>query len=243
MSSGTARPGAPPRRQIWKAQATTLIAVWLILVVIVIGVGRIITGPLRGSIDPAENDLARWFVRGRSSSLTQLADYGTLLGDTGIVAVLGVLLALGVWLWRRQARPVVFVVTTMVGVTGLYLLTVTVDPRLRPPVRILDPGLDPTHSFPSGHVGASTALYGLVVVLIWTYARRIRWWVAPFVVLLPAFVAVSRLYEGAHHVSDVLTSAVYASAWLLATTAVLLLPPNETPDGRRVWCRLLHGPS
>jgi undecaprenyl-diphosphatase len=59
------------------------------------------------------------------------------------------------------------------------------------------------------------------VVLVWTFARRGRWWVAPLL-LVPPLVAVARLYEGAHHLSDVLTSLLYASAWLTATTIVLL---------------------
>ena len=45
-------------------------------------------------------------------------------------------------------------------------------------------------------------------------------------------VAVSRMYEGAHHLSDVLTSLVYASLWL-AATALVFLPrhPAEAPAG------------
>jgi undecaprenyl-diphosphatase len=88
-------------------------------------------------------------------------------------------------------------------------------------VKILDPGLDPMHSFPSGHTGAAVAVYGLVVVLVWTYARSARWWVAPLL-LVPLLVAVSRLYAGVHHLSDVLTSVLYGSVWLAATATVLL---------------------
>lgn len=204
----------------------------MLLVGIVVGVGHAITGPLRLSINPRDNDLARWFAGQRSTSRSQLADIGTLLGDTLTVAAVSVALALGLWVWRREARPVAFVATTMAGVTALYLLAVTLEPRPRPPVPVLDAGLVPTHSFPSGHVGASTAVYGLAVVLVWTYARRGRWWVTPLL-LVPPLVAVARLYEGAHHLSDVLTSLLYASAWLTATTIVLLNGGTSPGTGGR----------
>jgi uncharacterized protein (TIGR00106 family) len=82
------------------------------------------------------------------------------------------------------------VVVAAVGVYAIYLLAVTVDPRPRPPVTILDPGLVPTHSFPSGQVGTAVVLYGCVVVLTWTYAHAARWWVTPLLVL-PLVVLVA----------------------------------------------------
>lgn len=219
-------------RRTWRQQAALLLVVWVLLVGIVVGVGHAITGQLRTTINPPDNDLARWFAGQRSAARSQLADIGTVLGDTLTVAVVTVALALGLWVWRRDVRPVVFVAATMAGVTGLYLLAVTLEPRPRPPVPILDAGLVATHSFPSGHVGASTAVYGMVVVLVWTFAHRGRWWVAPLL-LIPPLVAVARLYEGAHHLSDVLMSLLYASAWLTATTIVLLRGEATARTGGR----------
>ncbi len=224
---------APPSHasaRTWQAQAATLLAVWVVLVGIVIGIGQLITGPLETTIDPPEDDLARWFVGERSDSRTELAEFFTRLADTWTIIGLGLAIAIAVWLWRREVRPTAFVVATVVGVFALYVLTVTVDPRPRPPVKILDPGLDPMHSFPSGHTGAAVAVYGLVVVLVWTYARSARWWVAPLL-LVPLLVAVSRLYAGVHHLSDVLTSVLYGSVWLTATT-VVLLSGSRAPTAR-----------
>ncbi len=78
------------------------------------------------------------------------------------------------------------------------------------------------HSFPSGHVGTATALWGLIIILVWTYAWSARRWVAPLL-LVPPLVVLSRMYEGAHHLSDVLTSLAFASGWL-TIVAMLLLP-------------------
>jgi undecaprenyl-diphosphatase len=68
----------------------------------------------------------------------------------------------------------------------------------------LDPA-PPTSSYPSGHVGASTALYLSFALL----AQRIeqaalRRVVTTLFLLVPVLVAWARLYRGMHHLSDIL---------------------------------------
>jgi membrane-associated phospholipid phosphatase len=46
--------------------------------------------------------------------------------------------------------------------------------------------------------------------------------------VLPAYTMASRLYVGAHHVSDVLSAFAYASVWLVICSR-LLLPRREGP--------------
>ena len=72
--------------------------------------------------------------------------------------------------------------------------------------------------------------HGGIVVLAWVYARRSRRWVWPLLAL-PALVLLARLYQGAHHLTDVLTSIVYASVWLLVL-ARLLLTARTSASGR-----------
>ena len=80
-------------------------------------------------------------------------------------------------------------------------------------------------------MGTAIALYGGIVVLTWTYARVARWWVTPLL-LVPLVVAVARLYQGAHHLSDVLISLVFASAWLCTVAALLLRGTEAAPRHR-----------
>ena len=120
--------------------------------------------------------------------------------------------------WRRSFVPAIFVGLLVAGIGGFYWVATHLISRDRPPVRILDPGLVPDDSFPSGHVATATAVYGGLAVLLWVLAPAARRWVW-LLFLLPLFVALARLYQGAHHVTDVLASFAYTTAWLAVLVA------------------------
>jgi undecaprenyl-diphosphatase len=78
----------------------------------------------------------------------------------------------------------------------------------RPEVEQLDPA-PPTSSFPSGHSGASTALYLSLALM----AQRIgHMWlrvsVTIVLLVLPLLVVCSRLYRGMHYPSDVVVGVL-----------------------------------
>ena len=71
-------------------------------------------------------------------------------------------LAVAAWsvaVWRRTWLPVLFVVLVEAGLGWIYWFGTHLDPRQRPPVRVLDQGLVPDHSFPSGHIGTAMAIF------------------------------------------------------------------------------------
>jgi undecaprenyl-diphosphatase len=72
------------------------------------------------------------------------------------------------------------------------------------------------HSFPSGHAMSAAAVYGLLAILAWTFIRdhRLRVVGAGLPALLALGVGISRIYLGAHWLSDVL--AGWAAGLLLA---------------------------
>jgi membrane-associated phospholipid phosphatase len=104
--------------------------------------------------------------------------------------------------------------------------------RPRPPVEHLD-GQLPTSAFPSGHIAATMCLYGAIAVLV---VPRVRaWWRWIFValaVIMPVGVAVSRMYRGMHHPTDVLGATVLTACWL--TLLWFVLRPNaDAAHGNR----------
>jgi membrane-associated phospholipid phosphatase len=230
----TAPPSDPTAGRVVARIGVRLLLCWVAIVVCVVGAGELLTGPLAGSIGVGDNQVERWLAAHRSRPLTDLADGLSLLGETWTVVLLGPLLLLATWLWLRALRAVLFVALALVGELAEYLVTVSVVSRARPPVRLLDPGLDPQHSYPSGHVGAATAMYGAMAVLVWLRYRDRRRLLTATLACLPLLVAVARLYLGAHHPTDVLASLVLMSAWLAVLTRVLLRPTGQVTPVRVV---------
>ena len=116
----------------------------------------------------------------------------------------------------------------MFGELGAFLAAATVVKRPRPGVTQLDQHL-PTSAYPSGHEAATCCLYVAVAILVIGHARA--WWRWLFLVpaiAMPVLVALSRMYRGEHHPTDILASLLFAALWLTAT--VRLIKPNA--DGQ-----------
>jgi undecaprenyl-diphosphatase len=173
-----------------------------------------------------DNDVARWFASQREPGLTDAADAGTFVGETVVGASAFTVVGLLVSLVRRTWRPILLVAIVEAGLGLFYLAGTELIPRDRPPVKLLDSGLDPNASYPSGHVATALVCCAGTVLLVWTYFRAARW-VSLVLLLVPVGTLVSRLYLGAHHLTDALTSVVYASVWLLVV-ARLLLPRHRS---------------
>ncbi len=68
-----------------------------------------------------------------------------------------------------------------------------------------------------------------MAILVIGHARG--WWRWLFLIpaiAMPVLVAISRMYRGEHHPTDILGSLLFAALWL--TAATVLIKPN--PDGR-----------
>jgi undecaprenyl-diphosphatase len=157
-------------------------------------------------------------------------------------AVVGVVIAVALamrLIFGRWAESIILVTAVLLQ-AAVFLLTTMVVDRQRPAVEHLDPA-PPTSSFPSGHTGAATALYvGIAVVIAWRVRHKLlRVLLVAVFVAVPILVAVSRLYRGMHHPTDVvfgalnglacLAVAVYAFHPRSATAA----PAGVTPTTNR----------
>jgi len=74
-----------------------------------------------------------------------------------------------------------------------------------------------TYSFPSGHTAAATIFYGTLAAFLVTRYRnpRIRVGIVAAAVAMIVLVALSRMYLGAHYLSDVTAAAASSTAWLV----------------------------
>ena len=193
----------------------------LVLCCLVVAFGLAVVGPLAGPLN-AEDAINEGLAVRRDDTWNSISFVWSFLGSTE--AIVGVcLLVCTVVLWRsRDWRLTVVPAMAILLQLVLYLMVTALIHRERPSVERLETML-PMSSYPSGHVGASTALY-LAFLLMASRIERVglRWVAAAVCVTVPLLVAFGRLYRGMHHVSDILVGmlaggvcAVLAYGWYL----------------------------
>jgi undecaprenyl-diphosphatase len=136
----------------------------------------------------------------------------TELGDGIVIALVAV--AVMAWLlWRRNWRVAIYWGAAIAfGQLVAFLLKVSLQ-RPRPVPELYD-GLS-SYAFPSGHATMSTVAYGFLAVLVARNLTVARRWIAyALAALLVSIIALSRLYLGAHWMSDVLGGISLGLAWV-----------------------------
>lgn len=204
-----------------RAWAASTFAAWAVVAAALIGLGWVLVHEiLPDGVAAWDRSVATWFVAQRTDTLNTVTAFGSMLGSTfvviGIAVVVGIVLAI-----RHHWREIGFLAAALLIEVGAFLATALVIDRPRPAVPQLDVA-PPTSSFPSGHTAAALVLYVGIAIIVWTLtdnrALRILFWT--LAVLVPIFVALSRLYRGMHHATDVIASVLLAIASL--TCAVMV---------------------
>ena len=213
---------AVPRRDAAKHVAVA----WVLLLLGVLAVGWLITHPLESVVDPWDDIVEIWLADHRTPGLDLAAAIGSHVADTIVGVGLAAVIAVVAWRWQHSKRPLVYYSLLVGGTLVLYLVVTHLITRDRPPVEILDPGLVPDHSFPSGHVATSIVVYVATAVYLARTVPGARRWVWPLY-LVPLVVIPSRLYQGAHHPTDVLTSLVFAPIWVAVVAHAVLGRASE----------------
>lgn len=186
--------------------ALRVLAPAVVLFGVIVGLGMLIVGPL-GDL-PWENDLSKSIAAGRTATMNSITAVWSHIGNTEIVIGVCVVVVALVW-WRTKQWWYAVVPAIAIAVqASVFVAATTLTDRKRPSVEHLDPA-PPTSSYPSGHMGASTALY-LTFALM---AQRIeRVWLRRVVtvvcVVVPLLVGYARLYRGMHHLVDILVGMV-----------------------------------
>jgi membrane-associated phospholipid phosphatase len=158
---------------------------------------------------------ARWLHDHASHPLVRLFDVITLGGNAVVLFV--VVAGIGIVLLRRalkvEAAVIAFAFAGSFLVNGALKLLFH---RPRPELAFVH--LE-TYSFPSGHAAVSTATFTTLAYLL---CRRYtspatRAAIVLATILAVAAVAFSRLYLGAHYLSDVLAGISFGFTWAMAS--------------------------
>jgi membrane-associated phospholipid phosphatase len=167
-----------------------------------------------------DDSIRDFMMQHQNPAVRNFMRYVSSLGDWPLHAAIGlVLLGLA---WRRGTEEwtriflAMLLAMMLAGVVGTVIKRTV--PRARPSVltdtRWGGPRFSSKYySFPSGHVGASTAFFCVLLIA----RRRIGLACLP----IPILIGFSRMYIGAHYLSDVVCAAVLGT--LCAVVVVYFL--------------------
>jgi undecaprenyl-diphosphatase len=174
-----------------------------------------------------DEPIQRGVEANRTPALNDLFLMISRLGSTVVVLGLGTLGA--ILTWRRcRAVALALLVATFARPAIEFIVKGLVG-RDRPEFDRLVAGNGP--SFPTGHVMAAIALWGLLPVVVALYTRRRAiWWATVGVsAALIAGIAASRVYLGVHWFSDVVGGLIVGTFFLLAVDKVLVRAHRRYP--------------
>jgi len=185
-----------------------------------------------------DENVRTWMIQQRTPGWTTvMVVIAEVSGPIGMPIVVAVFI--GLWLWRsRHAWRVLVLALAMLTGMSLALLIAQLVSRSRPPAEFMLIGVDPSFSFPSGHV---LGVADFLIVGGYLVVSRRRGWGAAVLCSVAAIVgvglvALTRLYLGYHWLTDVAASValslcVLGLAIALDTWRPLRDPPAAPAEG------------
>ena len=173
------------------------------------------------------------FLQGfRTPGLDRFLVAVTELGDT--IVVVSVAAVVAMWLvYKRAWHTLIYWLMATGGGSLINSAIKLALHRARPGDMHYD-GVS-VFSFPSGHSTTNAVLYGFLIIIM---SRKL-----PFVMRIPVvitfvlfvgLVAFSRLYLGAHWLSDVAGGLFFGSAWLALLALFYMWRPAEALEPRKL---------
>ena len=206
-----------------------------VLLGVMIGLGLLVTKVWRDDWPfTAEDGFNRELAADRTPDWSAVSGFFSTVGSTpviiGVTALVAIILRLTLKRWRE---PLFLCAAVTAQALVFFFATLVID-RQRPAVEKMDES-PPTSSFPSGHTSAAVALYTGLALLLAVTARHTWLKAAAWALLLvPIAVALSRLYRGMHHPSDVIASFLNGIACVVLMARAIL-------DKTVHWGRSLAG--
>jgi len=177
-------------------------------------------------------EIANWLHNHGTPELTAfmiaVSDFHGVVGTALVALVLGAVLA-----WLRQWYWLGTLALAMGGGMAINSLLKEAFARVRP--YFDDPWVWLTsHSFPSGHTAGAVLFYGVLAAFLVSrfYAPRQRLACLAGAVSAIVLVAFSRMYLGAHYLSDVLAAACSSAVWLVFCLAAVHQVVRRRMHGR-----------
>ncbi|MFD3326893.1 diacylglycerol kinase family protein [Streptomyces sp. NPDC058701] len=221
------------RRCAAPARGTWPVLLLPVQAALMVGLGLLVTGPAAGHWPFSEEDRANQdLAERRAAPVTGVSEWFSTLAATETIIGLALLCIVALLVLPRVAlrTEALFLGASVAAQSAVFLVVTMVVERPRPEVPRLD-GAPPTSSFPSGHVGASVALYGgLAVIALLRMRGPWRYVVSGALLLVPPGVGLSRMYRGMHYPTDVAGGLLNGVATLLIIGFAVLYGRKSAED-------------
>jgi undecaprenyl-diphosphatase len=151
-----------------------------------------------------------WILEQQSPGLRKFMEAVSWWGDWPGHVLLGLILT-GLAYFRRNKRwmrifAAMLLACALAGIANriVKISTGRARPNVHAEARWSGPNFSASyHSFPSGHTAASTAFFATLAFASWRIGLGL--------LTIPVLIAFSRMYVGAHHLSDVVCAALLAT--------------------------------
>ncbi len=155
-------------------------------------------------------------VAARTPVLDTVVTVYSDLGDPAPAIISTGLAVAGLAVLWRSWTPVVLMFLGGAGSLAMSMTTKAYADRVRPPLDLAVAPLEPSWSFPSGHALNATIIAGILAYLLVSRTRswRVAALAVPLAVTHLVMMGLSRVYLGAHWLSDVVVGWTMALAWL-----------------------------
>jgi membrane-associated phospholipid phosphatase len=196
----------PTPRAALRDIAVRAIAPAIVLWAVIVAGGFFVKGPL-GDL-PGEDQINRVVRAAVNKQWDGVTHWWSTIGNTEIIIGTCVV-AVAILLIRTRQWWLALVPALAISLQAtVFVIAANLVNRSRPDVERLDPA-PPTSSYPSGHTGASFALYLTFALLAQRITNRaLRWAVTAVCVVIPFLVGYARVYRGMHHLLDVVVGMI-----------------------------------
>ena len=152
--------------------------------------------------------------------ITYFYKFITFLGSTEFIIFLCVFFLILFIILKKQKTAVIIPIVLIIS-TVLNSVIKIIFGRARPDVLKLV--LEESYSFPSGHTMAAVSMYGILsyIVLKSNMNKKLKIILSSILGLIPIMVAFSRVYLGAHYITDVIGAIILATCILLSEIYII----------------------
>lgn len=171
---------------------------------------------------PMDRAVTRYLQKLEKPGLTGAAKFFTFLGNSSTIIGLAIVSIILGYVWK-EPRPAWFLLGSLMALPINAILKKIMS-RERPgenDARI-HPGPRWGHSYPSGHSMGSAAFFSFLGAMVYMYGGQPA--LAGSLAILPILVGLSRIYLGAHWLSDVVGG--WAGGLIVAVSTMAMYRPQ-----------------